>query len=235
MLKDYLAAAKNILFPKICFYCGKKISQGCLCEKCQEKITFLYPPLCPYCCRPISEDTSGPCKECVNEPHPYQRIISTTAYQEPMISLIHLFKYRNYDYLADFFASLMIEHLSKIGFKANSYHWIIPVPIHRHKLKERGYNQTELLAKLLSNYFKIPLINDIIIVTQTRPSQTTLQKDKRQKNVEGIFRVKKEIKNKRIILVDDIFTTGATTRASCQALKEKGADIITVITLSKTL
>ena len=106
--------------------------------------------------------------------------------------------------------------------------------MHKHKLKIRGYNQAQLLAKLLSNNFKIPLRNDIIDTVNIRPSQAKLQKQKRQENVKGVFAARKNLKNKKIILIDDIFTTGATAASCCQALAEKQADKIVVITLSKT-
>ncbi|MDP8290450.1 MAG: phosphoribosyltransferase family protein [Candidatus Susulua stagnicola] len=128
----------------------------------------------------------------------------------------------------------MIKHLSKIDFNPNKYKLITSVPLHKDKLKTRGYNQSQLLSKLLSNHFKIPSKDDIIENTNIRPSQTKLPKEQREKNTEGIFVVKKNLKNKNIILVDDIFTTGSTVSACARALREKQAGNITIITLSKT-
>lgn len=231
---NYLKTLKDLLFPCLCLYCEKKISQGYLCKECLEKIIFLYPPRCHYCAKPLTLSTPNTCQQCSKKNYPYQRLISATAYKEPLISLIHLFKYKNCDYLADFLTSLMIKQLSKINFDASNYHFITPIPLHRDKLKTRGYNQTQLLAKLLSNYFKIPFRDDIIINTNIRPSQTKLLKKKREKNVTGIFTIKKNLNKKRIILVDDIFTTGSTISACSNALKEKGTEAITIITLAKT-
>jgi len=151
-----------------------------------------------------------------------------------MVSLIHLFKYKNCDYLAGFLSSLIIKHLSEISFNPNKYNLITHVPLHKDKLKTRGYNQSRLLSKLLSNHFKIPFKDDIIENTNIRPSQTKLPKEKRKKNAEGIFVVKENLKNKNIILVDDIFTTGSTVSSCSKALREKQAGNITIITLSKT-
>ena len=233
MLSSYLKTVKNIVFPCLCLCCEEKISCGPICLKCQEKITFLSGNLCRYCARPLSADKPI-CSLCQNKLHPYNRLISATAYKEPIVSLIHLFKYKNYDYLDKFFSSLIVKHLNDIHFKPFSYDFIIPVPMHKHKLKIRGYNQAQLLAKLLSNNFKIPLRNDIIDTVNIRPSQAKLQKQKRQENVKGVFAARKNLKNKKIILIDDIFTTGATAASCCQALAEKQADKIVVITLSKT-
>ena len=230
----YLKTLKDILFPCLCLHCEKKIPQGYLCKECFGKITFIYPPHCRYCSRSLTLGASSTCRQCTGKIYPYQKLISATAYKEPMVSLIHFFKYKNCDYLAGFLASLMIRYLSKINFKASHYHFITPVPLHPDKLKIRGYNQAKLLAKLLSNYFKIPFRDDIIIRTNIRPSQTKLLKEKRKKNVEGIFAAKEDLSGKRIILVDDIFTTGSTISACSDALRKKGAEAITIITLSKT-
>ena len=229
---SYLKAARDILFPCLCLHCEKKIPQGYLCRECLEKIVFLYPPRCRCCAKPLFS-ASNTCKQCSGKIYPYQRFISTTAYQGPMISLIHLFKYKNYDYLAGYLASLMVKYLSKASFNPRNYHFVTPVPLHRDKLKIRGYNQAELLAKLLSNYFKISFRDDIIINTNIRPSQTKLSLKKRKKNVKGVFAATEDLNDKRIVLIDDIFTTGSTVNACSQALREKGAEAITIITLSK--
>ena len=231
---NYLKTLKDILFPCLCLHCEEKIPQGYLCKKCLGKIAFLYSPRCRYCAKPLTLGTSSVCQQCSGKIYPYQRLISATSYKEPMVGLIHLFKYKNYDYLAGFFASLMAKYLSKINFNSHNYHFITPVPLHPDKLKIRGYNQAKLLAKLLSNYFKIPFRDDIIANTNIRPSQTKLLKERREKNVAGVFRAKGNLSGKRVILVDDIFTTGATISACSGALKKRGAETITIITLSKT-
>jgi len=231
---DSVLAIKNIFFPCLCAYCEQKIPKGYLCPKCEEKITFLYPPRCKYCFEKITPGKATTCMKCSNKTIYYSNLVSITAYQEPMPTLIHSFKYRNHDYLDRLFSPLIIKYLTRIGFDNTSYDMIIPVPLHKHKLKTRGYNQSLLLSKLLSNYFKIPLINDIIFVTEYKPSQTKFTKQKRQENVEGIFQIRKAIDNKKIILVDDIFTTGSTINSCSQALHKNGAKEILALTLSKT-
>ncbi|MCF7907407.1 MAG: ComF family protein [Candidatus Omnitrophica bacterium] len=235
MLKKYIKTAKNLLFPLTCFSCEKKIHQGQLCNDCYKKIKFLKPPLCRYCLRKIDEPEKLTCNKCKTKLYPYMRAISATEYKEPLTKLIQLFKYRNCDYLGDLLAQLIIKHLEDIQFSAYRYHCITAVPLHRYKLKMRGYNQAEVLANFLSNHFNIPLRNDIISVTRFRPSQTKLARLKRQNNVKGIFNASNAVKNLNLILVDDIFTTGSTIFACSEALKEKGANIITALTLSKTV
>ncbi|MBU1366725.1 MAG: ComF family protein [Candidatus Omnitrophota bacterium] len=244
VLKGYLKAAKNIFFPSLCFSCEKKISGEYLCPKCKEKIEFLHPPLCRFCSKPINpaparrgwinNNEVGRCEECLGKPLTYQRVICVTAYKEPLVGLIHLFKYKNYDYLAGPLSLLMANYLTTIGLNLSGYHFIVPVPIHPYTLKTRGYNQTALLGKNLANYFKIPFRDDIIVERIYKKSQTNLNKQEREKNIKGVFTAKKNLKDRRIILIDDIFTTGATLRECASVLKNNGASNITAITLSKT-
>jgi ComF family protein len=167
--------------------------------------------------------------------YPYDRVISITAYKGSMAELIQLFKYNNYDYLIELFSALMIKHLLRIGFNLSSYDIITSVPLHISKLKDRGYNQSSILAKSLANYFKIPFRDDIIYEKNQRISQTKLEKKEREENVRGAFLVKDAVIDKKIIIVDDIFTTGSTLKECSISFKEKGAKNITAITLSKTL
>lgn len=235
MLKKYIKTARDLFFPLICHSCEKKVNQGQLCHACYKKIIFLKPPLCRYCLQKINEPGKLTCKTCKTRSYPYMRVISATEYKEPLISLIQLFKYRNCDYLGKFLSQLIIKHLKDIRFSAYRYDYITAIPLHRYKLKTRGYNQAEVLANFVSKYFSIPLRNDIISIPRFKPSQTKLVKSERQNNVKGIFKVNNTVKNLNFLLVDDIFTTGSTVFACSKALKEKGAGIITVLTLSKTV
>ena len=148
--------------------------------------------------------------------------------------MIYQFKYGNRDYLTEVFAELIKKHLNRIKPDLSSYDYVIPVPLHKYKLKERGYNQAELLAKILANYFQIPLRNDIIFQTKYIPSQTTLDKSKRLENKKGSFVAKGSLENKRVILVDDVITTGSTVNECAKALASINAAEIIVITLAKT-
>lgn len=234
MLRGYLRALKDIFLPRLCYLCEEKISQGYLCPRCLSSIAFVMPPFCRYCGRGLGNQTDNLCKKCLNKTYPYDILFPVTVYKEPMVSLIHLFKYKQCDYLGEFLSSLMVEHLVKIGFMASGYHYLTAVPLHPHKLKIRGYNQAGLLAYYLSKYFKIPLNNDIIAAANLRFSQTKLPKKARQENVEGVFKTSGDLHGKNIILVDDIVTTGATIQACCVSLRQRGAKQIAVFALSRT-
>jgi len=235
MLKSYASALLNLLICRLCFVCRKKIYQGYLCAQCTSTITYLWPPLCRYCAKPLNNKLHDTCASCADKTYPFDLMLSVTAYQEPMISLLHLFKYQHYDYLSELFSGITIAYLERLGHMWFEYDCILPIPIHRHKLKTRGYNQAGLLAQALSKYFRIPYRNDIIKAVANKPSQTKLSPDKRRANVGNAFIASAEAAAKKIILVDDILTTGATAYACAETLQQKGAKTITVITLSKTL
>jgi ComF family protein len=235
MLKECLKATRDLFFPAVCFKCGQKISRSFLCEGCEEKIDFFNPPLCRLCSKPIKENTNPICKGCWGKRQPYSYLISITAYKEPMSSIIHDFKYRNCDWMADFLSEMMINHLLKIGFTPQDYDLITCVPMHYLKLKERGYNQASLLARKIANHFKITFRDDIIYQTRYRKPQAPLTGKERKKNIENCFLAKGDCRGKNILLIDDIFTTGSTVKTCSHALKKEGTRDITVVTLSKTI
>ena len=234
MFKKALKTFTDIILPNLCFVCEEKITSGHICNKCMEKIEFLFPPLCKLCSRPFPATKKLICAKCKStNAYPYEQLICITAYKEPIASLIHLFKYENYSYLSETLSTLMIKHLARIGFKLSDYDIITPVPMHKAKLRERGYNQAGLLAERISKHFNISLRNDIISVKSVRTSQVKLDKARRKENLKNLFEVEENMQGKNIMLIDDIFTTGQTVRECAYALKQKGARI-TVLTLAKT-
>ncbi|MFA5271683.1 MAG: ComF family protein [Candidatus Omnitrophota bacterium] len=233
MFKKALKTFTDIVLPNLCFVCDEKITSGHLCKKCLEKIEFILPPLCKLCSRAFSPKKKPICGKCKSANLPYEQLICITAYKEPIASLIHLFKYGNYSYLSDTLSVLMIQHLIRIGLDLSKYDIITPVPMHKAKLRERGYNQSELLAKIIAKHFNISLRNDIISVKSIRPQQAKLSGRDRKENLKNLFEVKENMEGKSVILIDDIFTTGQTVKECSYALKNKGARI-TVLTLAKT-
>ncbi|MDD5194752.1 MAG: ComF family protein [Candidatus Omnitrophica bacterium] len=234
MFKGLGKAFWNTFFPSVCFSCGCKIKEGCLCPACCGSLKFLYPPLCRFCAKPVGDNKSGLCSGCRSKTFSYERLISILSYEEPLITLIHLFKYKMHDYLKFFLSGLIVAHLEKTGISLKTHDCITAVPMHPLKQKAREYNHSALLGKLLANHFQIPFQDDIIYEAKLKTSQAALDKSKRYENVQEAFKAKEAARDKKIAIVDDIFTTGATINSCAAALKEKGASIITVITLCKT-
>lgn len=234
LIKPYIKALTNLLFPLTCLSCATKIEQGYLCSSCYNKIELLNPPLCLYCSTPLIAKKI--CWPCQNGKFPYDQLISIAEYKPPLNKLIQLFKYKHYDYLAKYLAQIMIDQLLSLGCDLSNYNLIIPVPLSRQKLKEREFNQTYLLAETLANYFNILIKDDIIYANKDTASQVNLTKKERKRNIENKFFINDvDLKGQRVILLDDIFTTGATIKACAKLLKQAKAETILVLTLAKTM
>lgn len=145
------------------------------------------------------------------------------------------YKFNNKPYLYKTFSNIILNDKKIIDF-INNYEMIIPVPIHKKRLNSRGYNQSELLAREISKKMKdIQFINNVLIKTKNNVAQSTLSKEERILNVKDIYEIQNNniIKEKSIILVDDIYTTGSTVNECSRILKENGAREIGIFTISK--
>lgn len=231
--KSWGQSFRDLLFPRLCFICGAKITDGFICPGCFKKIIFLPPPLCTMCSSPLRNGKMNICKNCLGKNFFYERLISITCYTEPLVSLLRLFKYKHYDFLKNFFCSIIINHLKKTGLDFAHYDLILSVPSHPLRIKERGYNQTELLGKLIAEYANLPFEKNILACKNYYESQTTLPNSQRLKNPKGCFSVSRSLPGKKIILIDDVVTTRATVSECSRVLKTTGAKNITVITLTK--
>jgi len=233
MLTGYLRAFIDIIFPPRCFICEKKTNTEIICIDCREKIKPLNPPLCRVCAREIRGKDICVCNNCRKRKVFYDKVISCFVYEEPLKSLIHLSKYKYYDYIMEFLSITMVKHILAIGFSFKDYDFITSVPTHLLRLREREYNQSNIIAKKISKFLKIPLKNGIIYCKKNRPSQSGLKKEARLKNVEDNFFVKEDLTDKNIIIIDDVITTGSTLSECAKALKEKGANKVLGLTLAK--
>ncbi|MCJ7657392.1 MAG: hypothetical protein MUO55_06415 [Candidatus Atribacteria bacterium] len=132
---------------------------------------------------------------------------------------------------------LMVEYLLKNNEFENKFDLIIPVPLHKNDLKKRGFNQSVLLGKIIGDYFSIPIGESILIKKKIIPFQVNLSKKEREKNILKAFSVEKpeEINGKNILILDDVFTTGATVQECAKELVKSRANNIFVFTLARTV
>ncbi|SNX53133.1 ComF family protein [Thermoanaerobacterium sp. RBIITD] len=220
----------DLLFPpKInCILCGKIIKDGSVCEDCENKLPFITGNRCIVCGKPI--ELGEKCPDCKENDHIFKRNVSVFEYDDMMKSLIARFKYYKERQLSEFFAKYMHKYLLNTDIK---FDVIVPVPLHKTKLDERGYNQAELLARELSYRFDIILSKPIRRIKNTR-SQTALNKEERAKNLKGAFKVvySEMVKNKTILLIDDILTTGSTLDECAKVLIESGAICVYTATIA---
>lgn len=235
--KNFLSGLCSLIYPHNCLHCQVALSKNHLiiCDACRSQITFNRPPFCPRCSRHMEEPhPSNCCKQCRKHDFAFDQAWGICLYNEHMRQLLHLFKYQNKIRLRFLFHDFIFFFLCNYPVPVNKFQGILPIPLHKIKLRERGYNQSELLAEKLSSVFRIPLIAKNLIRIRATKTQATLNEKERWTNVKDAFRIKQsqEIKGRSLLIVDDLMTTGATVCAASQALKNAGAKNVSVLTLA---
>ena len=213
----------NILFPKFCFSCGREGNY--LCEDCKVLLEISQYQYC-LCQHPKRVDERGKCPKCQRKI--LNGLYFALDYKNPLIkNLVQKFKYKPFiRELAKPLASLIISHFQLSDNKPNFSNFIlIPIPLSEKRLRWRGYNQATELAKELSRFLRIPLVSNCLIRTKDVPPQVELTAGERKENVKGVFSCqnRNEISGKKILLVDDIYTTGATMEEAARILEESVA------------
>lgn len=225
--KDFLL---NLFFPKFCLGCQKEGSY--LCDDCRGLLDICEFNYCLCSHNPsrlLPNQKNGKCSKCQDKK--LSGLYFALPYKEKLLTkkLIYQFKYKPYlSDLSKTLASILIEHFLKTGRNTEEI-WqnsvLIPIPLDKKKLKNRGYNQSEELAKELSKILEIPVVLDVLIKTKTTKSQMELKKEEREKNLENAFSIKKPLdfaRGKKVFLVDDVYTTGSTMQECAKILKESG-------------
>jgi len=218
----------NLFFPAFCINCQKE--GCCLCQDCLSLIDAPINLYCPFCVPPKIVFDARTCPSCRNKGKKLAGLFFASPYQNFIIKkAISQFKYPP-ELLKDLarpLASLIIPLWLLINNNDFDFSeaFLIPIPLSRKKLKERGFNQAEEIAKQLSLSLKIPLLSNVLLKIKETPAQVELQGEDRQKNIKGVFvcRKSEKISGKKIILVDDVFTTGATMEECARVLKTAGA------------
>lgn len=221
----------NIIYPKRCGVCGDLISGNdpYICNDCNNKLEPII-NLCPKCGSDNYFDDY--CYHCLNRDYYFDKNISIFKYDEAMRSAIHQFKYGKNLNQGRSLSHLSLIELLKKDINFNNYDYILPVPIHKNRLRQRGFNQCDIIANIFSEKLNIEIIKmKRIIDTQ---AQSGLNTEKRMENVKDAFFIDGDLKFKNIIIIDDIFTTGSTLNSIAKTLKDKGAKDILTITLSIT-
>lgn len=232
------AAALDLLLPPQCLSCRAIVAApGTLCGACFAKIRFLSAPCCAACGMPFEFDPGGAdalCASCIRDRPAYDRARAVFRYDDASRGLILAFKHGDRIDAAPAYASWLLRAGSELAAVADC---IAPVPLHWTRLFRRRYNQSALLANALARLAGRPAAPDLLRRRRRTPSQGGLGRAERIRNVRGAFavRARPEIADKRILLVDDVLTTGATVEACARALLKAGASAVDVLTLARVV
>ena len=225
-LKEYLF---EVLFPRTCLGCRREGSW--LCEDCIATLDIQNWSLCPVSQKRVLDFKT--CENCRSKTK-LTGLFTPLSFENPLIKkAIHQFKYEPFvKELAIPLSYIIISHLNLIELPASSYAVaggqgpvLIPVPLHKSRLRWRGYNQAEELAEELSKSLGIPVETNSLVRLKSTPPQTELTGAEREENIKGIFgcRNVEKVRRKKVLLVDDVYTTGATMEECARVLKEAGA------------
>jgi len=229
----------DAVLPPLCLKCQAIVAEpGTLCPQCWQQITFLAPPFCVRCGRPFEFDP-GPaacCGACLRTPPVYDCARAVLRYDEASRPLILSFKHGDRLEGTAAFAHWMARAGADLLDKADL---LVPVPLHRWRLARRRYNQAALLALALGRRCGIAVAPDLLRRRRSTPSQGHLGPEARRQNVAGAFTLARNgasgLAGQRVVLIDDVLTTGATVEECARVLRRSGAAEIGILTLARVL
>jgi len=241
IFKDALTGLADTVFPRICVVCGAVLNgnrENRFCSKCLSSINFVKPPICSCCGFPFIDYGGSDhfCGECVSLPQYFSIARSVVRYEASLRDAIHRFKYKGKIAVGETLGKLMAEY-EYDSLSIEDYSLIVPVPLHPRRLRERGFNQSVVLAREIAEEHSISLDFTILKrIIYTEP-QVSLDRKKRGSNVKGAFKITdgERVKGERVILTDDVYTTGSTVRECARVLIRSGAAEVAVLTLARAV
>jgi ComF family protein len=208
------ARLARLVFGGTCFVC-RGAARGTLCESCEGDLPRLSASLCPRCA--LDSPAGAVCGRCLAHPPHYDATVAAFAYRFPADVLVHALKFRGELALAPLLSSFLKERIS-----SGEIDCVVPVPLSRERLRERGYNQSLEIARHLGGKLEI----DACLRERDAPPQAGLDREARRRNVHGAFRCRRPFAAARLAVVDDVMTTGATLDELARTLKEAGAQSV---------
>ena len=221
----------DLVFPPTCKVCGRQSKQT-LCDRCMDSFPKIDGSICLKCGKPCQREV-GSCRECAHKTLHFSRARSAGIYAGSLKEAVHQLKYKNgkrlSPHLARFILGVAGDFIDDI---IHDIDVIACVPLSRYKEAKRGYNQSRLIAQELSVSLNKPLSN-CLIKTHTTPEQNKLGLADRPRNIKGAFAVKSPIYGK-VLLIDDVYTTGSTVSECARVLLQAGAEGVFVLTVART-
>ena len=238
-VKQFFQALLDVILPPICHICHSYIPNANalhICPTCHDLLPLVVSPLCSICGIPfIGAGGDHRCGACLAHPPRFDIARAHFLYEGPIRDLIHSFKYSQRTHLGYPLALLSLKGVSVLSAD-HKPHLIIPVPLHRSRLRQRGFNQAVLLGRELSRQLALPMVPDALSRNRPTEPQITLAAEKRRINVKGAFSVARpdHVVGKRILLLDDVMTTGSTMNECSKELKMAGAEMVIAVTVART-
>lgn len=219
----------GFFFPRACVGCG--LSGSWFCRDCARTLDYAPYQRCVVCGDPAIGGYTHPGCE---TRYTAERTIAPFEYKEPLRTALHRAKYYDAWSIFEELSEKAVGWLALMGVEFLPHAELVPMPLHYMRKWERGYNHAAILARYLGERLDLPVAEDFLVRTRNTPSQTSLSGEERKKNVKGAFSCKEGLTGKNIVLVDDVFSSGATLRAAAKALKKKHARTVWCLTLARS-
>lgn len=239
-MRPFIERLFQFLLPPQCHCCEKFLEEGQkgICSDCLSKIQWIEPPFCSVCGTPFisKEVETHPCGACMTRKKYFTMARALGCYEGSLKEAIHRWKYQEKTYLTSFWGDWMAEGLYHY-WDSKMFDLLIPVPLHTQRLRERGFNQALLLVKVLSRRTGIPYRNRVLQKIRPTLPQVHLSGVERERGVRGSFHIngREALEGKSILLVDDVYTTGATVNECSKVLLAGGAERVDVLTLAHAI
>ncbi|MFC1892764.1 ComF family protein [Chloroflexota bacterium] len=229
-LSSIKRTALDFLFPQQCVGCGRE--GGFLCPSCRQVLPKIVPPLCPRFGRPHTSNLL--CPGCTGWLAQIDGIRSPFRFDGVIRQAVHHLKYKNLRAIAVPLARLLHEYLAANPMPGEV---LVPVPLHRKRLRERGYNQSGLLAREIGKLANLPVVDNYLVRQRHAPPQArTRTVEERRTNVAQAFACRDQrLQNKQVLLIDDVATSGATVDACAAALKANGTASVWALVLARDI
>lgn len=240
-LKKWADVALALFYPETCQLCGGEratVAEGFVGPRCRSLARFIQPPFCSRCGLPYQGDLTTPfeCSNCREMDLHFSSARSAVAARGVVLDAIHRYKYQRALWFESFLSDLLIRQAGPV-LRREPPDWIVPVPLHPLKEREREFNQAERLATRLGEATGIPVRPHLLKRIAPTRTQTQLTRRERAANVRNAFILgdNQRLRGRRIVLLDDVLTTGATTSACARVLQTAGADDVCVWTVARGL
>jgi ComF family protein len=221
------SAIVDLCLPRSCADCQRigTLPQKSWCGECWENLPLIGPPVCPGCGIPYLDAPASPdhlCGDCIERGYRFDSARSAALHEGTVRTRVHQFKFGGQLKWTPCLAELLETAYRGWGLAAPDF--IVPVPLHPRRLSQRGFNQAGVLARELGRKIKIPVSPDVLVRKNQTSPQTRLKRDERLQNVKGAFEIPddRKVRGRRILLIDDVFTTGTTLSECAKVLKRKG-------------
>jgi competence protein ComFC len=229
-LSYFKRAALDLIFPQKCLGCGNE--GELICCACQKGLARIHSPICPNCGKPQASGIL--CPNCINHHSFIDSVRAPFKFEGLIREAIHQYKYQNLRSLSEIFNLFLKNYWIENSFPVDL---VIPVPLHAKRLKERGYNQSYLLAAAFGKVFHLPVLSDELTrIKYFMPQAQTTSVEERRKNLNKAFTCRDDrVKEKLVLLMDDVCTSGSTLDSCAEALKSAGAKTVRGLVLAREL